>query len=175
MATIKTTGSGSALRIITKTVSGVARVSCLCCGCDSVPDEITVVFSGITLCPNEPAFPTTIATAILTKTPDGSFFTYNDGNNEIDATCFLPSDIVNNLPELIPDIPAGIDLNGSTPLFIITYRAPEGGGGGGPDQDGTAFIGGFVTNGGSVTNKLAADDCFSEEWAYGGTATLSWE
>jgi hypothetical protein len=175
MATIATIGGTATPRIITKTVDGVVRISCLCCGCDSVPSEITVVFSGLILCPYEPAFPETIATAILTRDPDGGF-SYNDGNNEVRATCYVPSFIVENLPELIPDIPEGVDLNSSTPLFIISYRAAEGGGGGGQDNDGRVFTGGFAINGGSVVNKLTFDDCNSgDEWAYGGTATLSWE
>lgn len=57
MATIKTTGTGATLRILTKTVSGVQRVSCSCCeeGCcmypadhdwgdgSDLPDAVTLV------------------------------------------------------------------------------------------------------------------------------------
>jgi hypothetical protein len=177
MPTIATTGSGDGLRIITNTLNDVTRVSCLCCGCAGVPDEITVVFSGIILCPHDPAFPATIATAILTRDPDGGF-SYNDGDSEVRATCYVPSFIVENLPELIPDIPEGVDLNSSTPLFIISYRATEGGSGGGEDNDGSVFSGRFAINGGTVFNRGTAtvDDCDNGyNWAYGGTATLSWE
>ena len=58
MATIKTTGTGSGLRVLTKTASGVQRVSCSCCaiGCcmypaasavaADLPDAITLLGVG---------------------------------------------------------------------------------------------------------------------------------
>jgi hypothetical protein len=40
MATIKTTGTGATLRILTKTASGVQRVSCSCCGEQEITCEL---------------------------------------------------------------------------------------------------------------------------------------
>jgi hypothetical protein len=60
MATIKTTGTGSELRIITKTVEGQVLVSCECCVigfCDSLPATVDVTFSGITRCSPSDSFP----------------------------------------------------------------------------------------------------------------------
>lgn len=174
MTSIALSGTGTK-KVVLKTINGVQKVSCSCCGCASVPDEISVVFSGITLCPYTPTFPATLVSVTLTRGEDGGFH-YDDGTHAIDAECWSPSYISQFFPQFIPDIPAGIDPNGSTPIFSIYYYAPEGGTGGGPDQDGDVFGGRFLANGTSLNNFYTFSACSGRDnWAYGGTATLSWE
>jgi hypothetical protein len=143
-----------------------------CCDpCASLPDQITVVFSGLTLCPPKsglPDNPPTLNFAVLTRTSANEFidgvnglWTYNDGNNWIRAVCFS-------------------DENGVK--FYLSYDGAADadpfvppGGGGGPDKDGSAFAAAYFTNGSSLPNMLDSDNCGNDGWAYGGVATLSWE
>lgn len=173
MATIALRGTETK-KVVLRTIDGVQKVSCLCCGCASVPDEITVVFSGITTCPADPAYPAPLTTATLTKTNDSTWMFFG-ALESVEATCITAKFIHEFLPDQIPDIPAGIDADDTgTPLFIIKMTGEPGSG----VTDLTAFSGRFCVNNGSVTNRINLADCGilndDQFWGYGGTATLSW-
>jgi len=170
MATIALSGTGTDKKVVLKTVGGVQKVSCSCCGCGSVPNEISVVFSGINVCTNAPSFPGTLSSAVLTRDESGNFL-YDDGTHRIGAICWTPNIISQFYPEWIPDIPVNIDPNGSSPIFSIYYYAEDGTG----IIFASVFTGQFAANGGSVSNILTASDCDpTTAIRYGGTATISW-
>jgi len=175
MATIKTTGTGSALRVLTKTSDEVQRVSCSCCGCASVPDEITVVFSGLTVC--DGGYPAPITTATLTReNPNESHF-YEDALQLVTVGCTNAKAIyeaaaVPGAIDLTGYIPEGISPDDTgTPLFSITIFGED------PSTGfGNAFRGLWALKDTPITNFIDFGDCdSSDEWAYGGTATISWE
>ena len=175
MATIKTTGIGAALRVLTKTSDEVQRISCFCCGCSSVPSQITVVFSGLTTCPASPAYPAPVVSATLTRENPNESHYYTDALQEVSAGCTTAKQIYEAALvgiDLTAYIPEGISPDDtSTPLFIIEIlgEAPSTG-------FGNAFQGLWAMKDSPVTNLLDFADCDSQDaWAYGGTATLSWE
>mgnify|MGYP003649607966 CR=1 FL=1 len=172
MASIALSGTGTK-RVVLKTVNGVQKVSCSCCGCDSVPDEISVVFSGMTTCPISPAYPAPLTSATLTYSLGSNEWIYSDGLNVVRANCLSAKYIYEFLPEYAGNIPSGIAPDDTgTPLFTIDLVGDSG-----DVTDLSAFLGLYCIKNGSVTNKNTLADCgFSsdERWAYGGTATLSW-
>jgi hypothetical protein len=173
MATIALRGTETK-KVVLKTIDGVQKVSCLCCGCASVPDEITVVFSGITTCPASPAYPAPLVSATLTQENPNESYYYTDALQEVSAGCTTAKQIYDALPgiDLTAYIPEGIAPDDTTtPLFIIqiTGEAPSTG-------FGNAFQGLWAMKDSPVTNLIDFGDCAGrDEWAYGGTATLSWE
>ena len=174
MATIKTTGSASGLRIITKKVNGLPRVSCLCCGCASVPSKITVVFSGLTVCDVRYPAPLTFAT-LTQENPNESYY-YEDALQLVSAGCTTAKQIYEAAA-----VPGAIDLTGyipegiapddtGTPLFIIQITGEDVSTG-----FGNAFQGLWAMKDSPVANNIDFDNCADrDDWAYGGTATLSW-
>jgi len=171
MATIKTTGIGSSLRVLTKTDEDeVQRVSCSCCDpCASVPDEITVVFSGLTVC--EPEYPAPVTTATLTRFSISGWF-YSDTFNLVEVTCTTSKFIHEFLPDRVGFIPEGIEPDDtSTPLFAVSINGESA-----PITNSNAFIGFYGVKDSPEVNLLDFADCDSQDaWAYGGTATISWE
>jgi hypothetical protein len=170
MASIALAGIGADKKVILKTIDGVQKVSCSCCGCDSLPDEITIVFSGITVCdPPEgnPAYPSLLTTATLSRNSTVDPFTYDDGTNIISVDCVTAKDLADVFPD---QVPAGVDPKSSTLLFSARYEGS--GSGGGEDGDGRAFDS-FPGVSAGISSALVIDDC-PVEWGYGGTATISW-
>jgi len=180
MATIAISGAETDKKVVLKTVDGVQKVSCLCCGCASVPSQITVVFSGLTGCPASPAYPAPLVSATLTReNPNESHF-YEDALQSVNVGCVTAKQVYEAAA-----VPGAIDLTGyipegiapddtSTPLFIIQMSGESG--------DVTflnAFIGYFAIKDTPVTNTIDLADCgiFNDDkyWTYGGTATISWE
>ena len=172
MATIKTTGIGSSLRVLTKTDEDeVQRVSCSCCDpCASVPDEITVVFSGLTVC--EPEYPAPITTATLTRFSINGWG-YSGTFDEVTVTCTTSKFIHEFLPDRVEFIPEGIAADDtSTPLFDVNIN-----GNAAPITNSNAFTGFYGVKDSPLANLLDSDGCgeSDDNWAYGGTATISWE
>lgn len=170
MAKIALIGTGTAKKVVLNTVDGIQKVSCLCCGCESLPDEITIVFSGITICdPPEgtPGYPSLLTTATLSRNSTVDPFTYDDGTNIISVDCVTAKDLAAVFPEQIPD---GVDPESLTLLFSARYEGS--GSGGGVDGDGRAFDS-FPSVKDGIVSVLVIDDC-PIEWGYGGTATISW-
>jgi len=169
MATIKTTGSGAELRIITQTIEGQARISCLCCGCASVPDEITIVFSGLTVC--EPEYPTPVAMATLTRFSINAWF-YLDTFNLVEVICTTSKCIHEFLPDRVGLIPEGIAPDDtSTPLFSIGLSGESA-----PITFSNAFGGSYCVKDSPLANFLDFAGCdLRDNWAYGGTAQISCE
>jgi len=176
MATIAISGAETDKKVVLKTVDGVQKVSCLCCGCASVPSQITVVFSGITICPSSPAYPEPLTTATLTQENPNEVYFYQDALQIVQVGCATAKEIyaaaaVPGAVDLTSYIPDGIapDDN-TTPLFIIEILGED------PSTGfGNAFQGLWAMKDSPVTNLIDFGNCASrDDWAYGGTATLSW-
>jgi hypothetical protein len=170
--TIKTTGTGDDVRVLANTGEDeIQRVSCSCCdACASVPDEITVVFSGLTVC--EPEYPAPITTATLTRFSI-SGWGYSGPFDEVTVTCTTSKDIHEFFPSRVEFIPEGIAADDtSTPLFAVNIN-----GNAAPITNSNAFTGFYGVKDGPLANLLDSDGCgeSDDNWAYGGTATISWE
>jgi hypothetical protein len=112
--------------------------------------------------------------AILTQeNPNESYF-YQDDLQIVQVGCTTAKQIYAFLPtiDLTAYIPEGISPDDtSTPLFSIEVfgEAPSTG-------FGNAFRGLWAMKDSPVTNFIDFGDCAGrDEWAYGGTATLSWQ
>jgi hypothetical protein len=174
MASIALSGTGTDKKVVLKTIDGVQKVSCSCCDpCASLPDEITIVFSGITPCiPRDgiPPYPAILSTATLSRMTVEDPFEYNDGISVISVVCVPASQYVDTPEEL----PAGVDPDSNTPLFLVQYIGS--GSGGGEDGYGLAFLNELPGEKNEITSQIV--DCGElgrEGWGYGGTATISWE
>ena len=177
--TIKTTGTGDDLRVLANAGEDeIQRVSCSCCdACASVPDEITIVFSGLTGCPASPAYPAPLVSATLTRENPNESHGYQDALHNLTAGCVTAKQVYEAAAlgfDLTAYLPEGIAPDDtSTPLFIIQMSGESG--------DVTflnAFIGYLAIKDTPVTNIIDLADCgiFNDDlyWTYGGTATISW-
>lgn len=142
MATIKTTGTGSALRIITKTASGVQRVSCSCCEIccmypadqlgadftnDDLPDNLTV--NGSSLSRAGSAYGN-ITNGVIFES--GVWALYTDGNRST-SNCLILGDGNftvgdNSVEDQFADTYTIIDSIGAFPverISLCVWRSPE--------------------------------------------------
>jgi len=181
MATIKTTGSGSALRVITKTVDGQVRVSCGCCDpCGSLPETLTVVFSGIQKCPDSIL---DVTNGLYEVVRSGGEWIYDDSTYYVSVECLTAVQwMAGSLPNAADYLPNGIAIDDSTtPIFGIIYGKYY-------TEDGDLFLYAFyrpsdfgyklaseMSAGNNSTNCIGFPSGFDGTIGFGGTATISWE
>jgi len=139
-----------------QTVDGVEKVSCLCCGCSTVPDIITVVFSGLINCPyfSSEAIPPTNAVLNRVQDPTPGFYEWY---------------FIDSVAEIIADC----SYDAQTGLTFSLYMA---GATGSPQSGNPAYNAQGVQQNVAAQNSLDFVSCGDDVgWAYGGTATLSWQ
>ena len=175
MATIKTTGTGSGLRIITKTVEGQVLVSCGCCDpCAALPETLTVVFSGIQKCPDSIL---DVTNGLYEVNLSGSGeWAYNDATHRVDVICFTASNYtaLGGNPDYLPNGIAPDDS--STPIFSINYGRKD-------PEDPTELLGLFASSDRTAFQYASESSAgtsglvcgLDSAIGYGGTATISWE
>jgi len=145
MASIALSGTETK-KVVLKTVDGVQKVSCTCCGCLSLPTTpMTVVISGVVACPSFPS----------TSLPNGSYELEYSGDNQVRQW-----HLITETHDITLDCAVTLFS-----LFIYTIVGDEL----------TQFSGDStdLLNGTIISNGNDCDQ--GEPSASGGTATISWE
>jgi len=197
MATIALSGTGTDKKVVLKTVDGVQKVSCSCCEtCATLPQTLTIVFSGIQKCANPGGDPPpgwyadssiTVINGLYEVTRNSSIFDtwiYSDATYQIRVKCSNAASIMSGSGGSYADrIPSGIALDdGTTPLFEILYYTLD------PEEP--ALYWGFFGRTDSIAWQYASKSSpgtsgmqcnytlggyFDRNLASGGIATISWE
>jgi hypothetical protein len=155
MATIALRGTETK-KVVLKTIDEVQYVACLCCGCRGVPSQITVVFSGLINCPifSSEAIPPTNAVLNRVQDPTPGFYEWY---------------FIDSVAEIIADC----SYDAETGLTFSLYMA---GAPGSPQSGNPAYNAQGVQQNVAAQNSLDFVSCGDDVgWAYGGTATLSWQ